>query len=119
MKSRLASCPTHGLLVTLLFALYSPTCTDASTLTVFNVPGADITNAFGINDAGQVVGFVFTDPNTHAFVRDAGGTFTTFDLPGDSYTRAFGINGTGEIVGDFAFALGSRPFGFIRTSGGA
>jgi probable HAF family extracellular repeat protein len=64
--------------------------------TQIHVPGA-ITDAFGINDAGQIVGgFTDTTGPTHGFL-DTRGSFTQIDVPGltpgaQTFTVAFGIN---------------------------
>src|SRR5215467_646140 len=67
--------------------------------TTIDVPGAINTQAFGINDSGQIVGFFDDALGGHGFVLDTGGNFTTIDVPGASSTRAFGINDSGQIVG--------------------
>jgi len=81
--------------------------------TTFNAPGATGfgTNAFGINDSGQIVGSFFAAGNstTHGFL-DTGGSFTTIDVPGATRTTAYGINNSGQIVGWFRDALGDHVF---------
>ncbi len=69
------------------------------TFATFDAPGATSTDAYGINDAGQIVG-VFHDAGgkTHGFSRTPGGIFTTIDPPGATETYASGINGAGQIV---------------------
>ena len=70
------------------------------TFTTLDVPGSTYTEAFGINDAGQVVG-AYKDiiGRFHGFLFDVDGTYTTFDPPGSGFTRATGINNSGQIVG--------------------
>jgi len=111
----------------------------------FNAPGATGfgTNAFGINDSGQIVGFFFDAGNTttHGFVDtggsfttlpgfatginnsgqivgsfglDTGGGFTAINVPGASSTSASGINNSGQIVGSFNFPMGQ---GFLDIGG--
>src|SRR5271157_4672682 len=72
---------------------------DLYTFTTIDVPGAVTTDAFGINDAGQVVG-TYQDASLiiHGFLL-AGGTITTIDRPGSSSTELTGINNSGQIVG--------------------
>jgi probable HAF family extracellular repeat protein len=61
--------------------------------------GAVNTQAYGINNAGQVVGATATGNGTYGFLYD-GGNFTNFSVPsGSPVTIAFGINSTGQIVG--------------------
>jgi len=86
--------------------------------TTFNAPGASGfgTNAYGINDSGQIVGSFFDAGNTttHGFVN-TGGSFTTIDVPGATRTAAYGINHSGQIVGWFRDALGDH--GFVDAGG--
>jgi uncharacterized membrane protein len=70
------------------------------------------TVAFGINNAGQIVGLFSDATGGHGFFRDSGGLFTTLDVPGRP-TFALGINDAGQIVGDFNDAAGTH--GFLAT----
>jgi len=104
-------------------------CTDYSFITV-DVPGADHTYAYGINDQGQVVGYYAGTFNgnfgTHGFL-DSGGTITTLQVPGTTQTLAFGINNRGTVVGtadgqgfiysDGSYSLFNAPGG-IQSYGG-
>jgi probable HAF family extracellular repeat protein len=83
--------------------------------TQIDVPGASFTNAIGINDAGQIVGF-FGDSTgrDHGFF-ETGGSFTQIDVPGAGLTEAFGINNAGQIVGFFSGSTDSG--GFLDTGG--
>src|SRR4029079_16275045 len=66
-----------------------------------DVPGARWTVAYGINNAGQIVGgFGSSDAATgrHGFLL-SGGSFSTFDVPGSTDTIARGVNNRGQIVG--------------------
>ena len=58
------------------------------------------TDAFGINDRGQIVGVytVGTIQQQHGFLWDGSG-FTTIDVPGAIWTQAEGINNRGQVVG--------------------
>src|SRR5215831_17435643 len=79
------------------------------TFTTFAVPGAFDTVAFGINDAGQIVGY-FSTTGRHGFLKD-GATFTTIDVPaGANFTELHGINDAGQIVGVFRDATGQHGF---------
>jgi probable HAF family extracellular repeat protein len=66
----------------------------AGMFTLLDVPGATYTQAFGINNHGQIVG-VYGDASTpqQGFLYD-GGVFTPL-----SVTVAWGINDAGQIVG--------------------
>lgn len=95
----------------------------AFVFTTIDFPGAACTQAFGINDTGQVVGLYNTlnvfcggQPD-HGFLLDMG-TFTTIDLPGATVTQPLGINNPGLITG---FCEGDGcgiGDSFLRDSGG-
>src|SRR3954447_19182344 len=69
--------------------------------TQIDVPGAVTTEAFGINDAGQIVGEIVDITGfAHGFL-DTGGSFTQIDVPGAQQTFAHDINNAGQIVGLF------------------
>jgi len=79
--------------------------------------------AFGINDAGQVVGGAF-DPSfgEHGFLRNADGTVLVFDVISPAgapaaRTEAHDINNSGQIVGEFADGTGLH--GFVRNADGS
>jgi hypothetical protein len=61
------------------------------------------TQAYGLNDKDQVVGFYATDNNNqwHGFLRDPDGTLTTFDEPDGAQTFAELIDDNGTIYGQF------------------
>lgn len=68
------------------------------------IPGAVLTNAQGINAAGDIVG-IYRDAGgrTHGFVVRKG-EVTTIDYPGALATEARGISPDGEIVGSYRLA---------------
>ena len=79
--------------------------------TVFSAsPGAGITPT-GINNRGDIVGFV----NVDGFLR-SNGTFTTIRVPRSIATRANGINDRGHIVGEFTSAA-LQVHGFLLSRG--
>src|SRR5215471_13889150 len=64
-----------------------------------SVLGTDYSEAFKINDRGDVVGQYFDDAGFgHGFLLHKG-VLTTLDFPGASDTYAFGINASGTVVG--------------------
>jgi uncharacterized membrane protein len=71
-------------------------------LTQFNFPGASGTDAFAINNRGQIVGtYRAADPNdriVHGFTVHSGG-FRNIDIPGALATEALGINDAGDVSG--------------------
>jgi probable HAF family extracellular repeat protein len=86
---------------------------DASyTFITFDVPGAIHTEAHGINETGQIVGWFQDATGVYGFLKD-GTTFTTIDVPGARETQAFGINTAGQIVGVFTDTTGLRH-GFLK-----
>jgi probable HAF family extracellular repeat protein len=91
---------------------------DSFSFTTIDVPGAAATYAFGVNDAGQIVGF-FREASRkgHGFLRTATGAFTTIDVPGAATTSAMKINRAGQIAGTFADARG-KFHGFLRAPTG-
>jgi uncharacterized membrane protein len=71
------------------------------------------TFAFGINNAGDIVGDYTVDGNeTHGFLL-SGGYYTTIDYPGATFTFLFGINDVGQIVGSAAGRSGELKRGFV------
>src|SRR5262249_51519462 len=88
---------------------------DGATFTTIVV--GRFTEAHGINNAGQIVGFVLGGPfgPVHGFLKD-GTTFTTIDVPGAATTFPFGINDAGQIVGSFSdTTILPSPHGFLAT----
>jgi probable HAF family extracellular repeat protein len=72
--------------------------------TPLNYPGANYTGAFGINDAGTIVGrYTDASGNSHGFSYN-GTTYTPLDYPGASSTVVIGINDAGTIVGRYTDA---------------
>jgi probable HAF family extracellular repeat protein len=95
------------------------------TITSFDVPGAQGTEATDINDRGQIVGTYSEDtpivnnsarPRAYVLDRFGRGKFTRIDFPGASLTVASGINNRGQVVGGYLDAEG-RPHGFLWDKG--
>jgi probable HAF family extracellular repeat protein len=69
------------------------------TYTQIDYPGAILTDSYGINGSGDIVGtYEDAGGNFHGFLLD-GGTYTTIDYPGSTYTLLTAINDVGEIIG--------------------
>jgi hypothetical protein len=92
----------------------------------FDMPGSNMTNAWDMNNAGDVVG-VWGKPGDHnpividgipfhGFLRDRQGNFISIDYPGSIDTHAFGINERGDIVGSYVDAS-FNVHGFIARPG--
>ena len=85
----------------------------------FNDPSAltGTTQAFGLNDADQIVGYYQDATGNHGYVL-SGGTFITLNDPsasGANGTIAFGINASGFVVG--GYGVGSiTAHGFLSTT---
>jgi uncharacterized membrane protein len=80
-----------------------------------------MTQAFGINDRGQIVGFYIGPPPffAHGFVLDKSG-FTTIDFPGGANTfrtEARGINNPGQIVGTYIIGSPTQFHTFVLDKG--
>jgi probable HAF family extracellular repeat protein len=78
-------------------------------------PGASMTQAFGVNDAGEVVGtYTVGSGNsavTHGFTW-LNGKFASVDIGGASSTTINGVNDEGDVVGFFTDAKGNTD-GFV------
>jgi probable HAF family extracellular repeat protein len=90
------------------------------TYTTIDVPLAGHTKAFGINDAGQVVGYYSADlvSDAHGFLF-SGGTYTALNDPfATDETFATGINDLGQIVGYYhSNSSGDHGFLYDPTAG--
>ncbi len=88
------------------------------TYATLDVSGGNNTAAYGVNDAGQIVGSFASNGapgGVHGFLY-SGGTFSQINVPGGAYTEAFGINNAGQIVGWYQVDGGGQ-FGFLDTGG--
>jgi len=66
--------------------------------TTLDVPGSIYTQAYGINDHGQITGGYYDrSGQQHGFLRD-GHRYRTLDVPGDGHNIAWGINDHGAVV---------------------
>ena len=76
-------------------------------------PGANNSEAFGINDSGLAVGWYDSPGCFCAFVYK-NGKFTSFSYPGAAFTEALGINNLGQIVGAYTFDF-QEYHGFVTN----
>lgn len=68
-----------------------------------------ITDPWGVNNLGEVVGYTLSNGVAHGqFLSN--GVLTQLDVPGASATYLFGINDAGAIVGAYTTATGSQGF---------
>jgi len=86
--------------------------------TTFDVPGASSTQANGINDAGQIVGWYTGAGGNRGFLLDIDGSYTTFDVPDATQTSANGITNSGQNVG-VDLDAGSADHGFLLDIDGS
>jgi uncharacterized membrane protein len=86
------------------------------TFTMLQFPGASGTTANGINNAGEIVGYIGTSSTYQetGYVYEDG-IYTAFNVPGASATIPEGINNLGQIVGSYAATDGGEIYGFIAT----
>jgi Cu/Zn superoxide dismutase len=87
--------------------------------TILAYPGAATTQAFGVNDRGEVVGTYTTgsgnSAQTHGFTWTRAGSFKTVDDPnGVGATTVNGVNDEGELVG-FYTDSGGNTDGMLAT----
>ena len=81
--------------------------------TPIDYPGATLTDAFGINTRGDVVGnYNNADKSDHGFLLSAG-LYTSIDFPGATATEAFTISPRGDIGG--IYTLGGVTHGFVLS----
>lgn len=77
--------------------------------TPVNVPG----QAMGINNNGQIVGYLSGPSGFEGFVYNHGGV-TTLSVPGSVATQALGINDAGQVVGTY-FDSSQQQHAFLAT----
>src|SRR3990172_6889776 len=88
----------------------------AYSFTSLDVPGATAAIAFGINDAGGVVGYYYDATVVrYGFTYD-GSSYSSLNVPGAIETVAFGINDAGSVVGSYYDATGRYGFTYNGSS---
>ena len=88
-------------------------CAHHSGATGIAVPGAIVTEANGINNAGQIVGQYAANGTGYGFLYD-NGVYTTLAIPAD-YVFAEDINDSGQIVGFYDNFSNNTEYGFLAT----
>ena len=87
------------------------------TVTGLGTLGGSFSGAFGINDAGQVVGWADTASGAeHAFIYTPGSGITDLGNLGGGYSYANGINDAGQVVGR-SYTPGGYEHAFLFTPG--
>ena len=87
--------------------------------TSIDFPGAILTSARAINDAGEIAGAFTTidDPNGgHGYILREG-KFIVMDFPGSSHTGILGINEHGDIAGSYDLGDINTGIGFFTQRG--
>ena len=107
-------------LAVLIMLSFGPPVRADSTYTFQNFavpPDGAFTQAWGINDSGQIVGNYFSPQaqGQQGFSYQSG-NFTTLDFPGATDTMITGLNNFGQVVGSYFFQQGP-PHHFIYSSG--
>jgi probable HAF family extracellular repeat protein len=88
------------------------TVTDLGTL------GGASSQANGINDSGQVVGYAYTPSgSTHAFLYSGGIMTDLGTLPGGTQSVAYGINASGQVVGYSSIDSSGDDHAFLYSGG--
>jgi len=78
-------------------------------------PGGNNVTAAGINDDGDVVGFLTASNGNIASFLLKGNTFSEFEFPHSTNTTALGVNRYDQIVGVYVDSAG-KMHGFILTN---
>jgi hypothetical protein len=78
-------------------------------------PGATSATATGINNNGDVVGFLTASNGNVAGFLLKGKTFTEFDFPNSTNTTPFGVNQSDQIVGSYVDGAGNMH-GFLLSN---
>ncbi|CAL1239598.1 PEP-CTERM sorting domain-containing protein [Candidatus Methylocalor cossyra] len=80
-------------------------------------PGAQASQAFKINETGEVVGTYWENGGAHGFVY-GDGVFDTVDYPGAAETRLLGLDDSGNAVGAYRADDGWHGFQAGLDTGG-
>jgi uncharacterized membrane protein len=93
---------------------------DGQTYTQYDVPGASDTFLFGLNDAGDFIGYYYTgNPQVQTAFVSIAGTITPIEIPGVSIVSPSAINNFGQIVGSYLDPINpTLTHGFFRDADG-
>jgi len=117
-SSKYKSCWTGSWAI--LLGLISINIGHAQTLTDLGDLGGGFSEAYGINDSGQVVGVSVTSSDDEDAFLYSGGTMTNLGTlstnPSYNYSGATGINNSGQVVGYSETSTGAEN-AFLYSSG--
>lgn len=102
-------------ILTMVFAIPLNTWAQVGKFVSVDVPGASLTRATDVNNAGVIVGFFGDQTGVHGFLLNQG-VFTAVDFPGALLTTVLGINDWGQLVGRFQTEEGV-DHGFLFSNG--
>jgi uncharacterized membrane protein len=88
---------------------------DHGVFTQLDYPGAQLTEAVAINDAGTIAGTYVAKNFLHSYLYQ-NGVYTNIDVPGQNYTFVSGINNHGVAAGSYQ-AKNSYVHGFFYENG--
>lgn len=88
---------------------------EGGTITTIDPFGSTFTQALGVNNLGEIVGFYVDGSGVQHGYIDNGGVFTSFDPPGSASTTINGVNNLGDIVGFYTNPKTDTVDGFVGT----
>jgi probable HAF family extracellular repeat protein len=93
--------------------------TSGGGLQLLPLPNITRSNAYAVNEAGQIVGYMFVGGITHAYIWSQAGGMTDLGLlPDGTTSTAYAINDAGVVVGIADDANGTyRPFHWTSAGG--
>jgi hypothetical protein len=89
----------------------------ALSFTTIDDPGATATYAYGINNAGQIVGEATADPSNEVGWEYSAGAFATVGVTGAQDNGARAINNLGEVVGSDSPVRSTPRYGLVDING--
>jgi hypothetical protein len=88
---------------------------EGGAITTIDPFGSTFTQALGVNDEGEIVGFYVDGQGVQHGYIDNGGVFTSFDPPASASTTINGVNDQGDIVGFYTNNNTDTVDGFVGT----
>jgi len=108
----------YRLLIVLALMMVGSGVASAQIYRSFDVPfaGAKDTEAFGVNNLGQIVGRYMKGHKVHGFLREPNGAFSEIFFPQSTFTAPRDVNNHGDVVGRYLDAAGVSH-GFLLSKG--